>query len=69
MTQVGYFVHNDYESEELRETPPETPDLTQPITRFLFAKRDFIWFNTVASAPPETVLTFYPGISWQKNPE
>ena len=50
MNQVGYFVHNDYESEELRETPPETPDLTQPITRFLFAKRDFIWFNTVASA-------------------
>ena len=31
--QVGYFVHNDYESDELRETPPETPDLTQPITR------------------------------------
>ena len=69
INQVGYFVHNDYESEELRETPPETPDLTQPITRSLFVILvQFDLDHTVASAPPETVLTFYSGISWQKNP-
>jgi len=27
--RVGYFVNNDYESEELRETPPEKPDINQ----------------------------------------
>ena len=47
-------MHNDYESEELRETPPETPDLTKPITRSLFGKRSFgaifTWLRTVASA-------------------
>merc|ERR1712233_283354 len=36
--RVGYFVHNDYESEELRETPPETPDMSQPITRNIMAE-------------------------------
>ena len=36
--RVGYFVHNDYESEELRETPPETPDISKPITRSIMAE-------------------------------
>jgi len=36
--RVGYFVHNDYESEELRETPPETPDVSQPISRSIMAE-------------------------------
>jgi len=27
--RVGYFVNNDYESEELKETPPEIPDISQ----------------------------------------
>merc|ERR1712055_592189 len=36
--RVGYFVHNDYESEELRETPPETPDMTQTINRSIMAE-------------------------------
>merc|ERR1712034_113559 len=36
--RVGYFVHNDYEAEELRETPPETPDMSQPITRSIMAE-------------------------------
>jgi len=35
--RVGYFVHNDYEKEELRENPPETPDLTQTIARSIMA--------------------------------
>ena len=26
---MGYFVNNDYESEELKETPPEIPDISQ----------------------------------------
>ena len=47
MNQVGYFVHNDYESEELRETPPETPDLTQPITRFLYVSASLVQFYLV----------------------
>ena len=31
--RVGYFVHNDYEAEELRETPPDNPDMNQKISR------------------------------------
>ena len=50
-TQVGYFVHNDYESEELRETPPETPDLTQPITRSLFGKCDNVFGSSLSLVP------------------
>lgn len=72
MLQVGYFVHNDYESEELRETPPETPDLTQPITRSLFVRHNFgaIFAGSVLSPTTNLcalVLTFCSGISWQKN--
>ena len=26
--RVGYFVNNDYESEELRENPPEVPEIS-----------------------------------------
>ena len=36
--RVGYFVHNDYESEEARETPPEVPDMTQTINRSIMAE-------------------------------
>merc|ERR1719300_524748 len=40
--RVGYFVHNDYESEELREkhkeNPGESPDMSQPITRNIMAE-------------------------------
>jgi len=36
--RVGYFVHSDYESEELRESPPEVPDMTQKITRSIMAE-------------------------------
>jgi len=40
--RVGYFVHNDYESEELREkqkeNPSETPDMSQTITRNIMAE-------------------------------
>ena len=27
--RVGYFVNNDYESEELKETPPEQPEISK----------------------------------------
>merc|ERR1719219_821018 len=36
--RVGYFVHNDYESAELRETPPENPDMSQKISRNIMAE-------------------------------
>ena len=26
--RVGYFVNNDYESEEMKENPPEKPDIS-----------------------------------------
>jgi len=26
--RVGYFVNNEYESDELRENPPETPNIS-----------------------------------------
>ena len=36
--RVGYFVHNDYESQELRETPPENPDMSQKISRNIMVR-------------------------------
>ena len=38
--RVGYFVHNDYESEELKdpEKRPENPDMSQTITRNIMAE-------------------------------
>jgi len=35
--RVGYFVNNDYESEELKETPPEQPDISK-ISRSIMAE-------------------------------
>ena len=39
--RVGYFVHNDYESAELRETPPENPDMSQKISRNIMVSSDW----------------------------
>ena len=39
--RVGYFVHNDYESAELRETPPEKPDMSQKISRNIMVSYDW----------------------------
>ena len=38
--RVGYFVHNDYESEDLKdpEKRPELPDMTQTINRNIMAE-------------------------------
>ena len=38
--RVGYFVHNDYENEELKdpEKRPELPDMSQTITRNIMAE-------------------------------
>merc|ERR1719211_680275 len=40
--RVGYFVHNDYESEELKEkekeNPSAAPDMSQTISRSIMAE-------------------------------
>jgi len=62
--RVGYFVHNDYESEELRETPPETPDLTQPITRNIMAEEPRVTRFRInwGDGPAEQVLLDANGV-------
>ena len=43
--RVGYYVNNAYESEELRENPPEKVDLTQVRREVLVSKPRVTRFN------------------------
>lgn len=43
--RVGYYVNNDYESEELRENPPEKVDLTKVKREVLVTKPRVTRFN------------------------
>lgn len=43
--RVGYYVNNAYESEELRENPPEVVDLTKVRRSVLVAKPRVTRFN------------------------
>jgi histone chaperone ASF1 len=36
--RVGYYVNNEYEDMELRETPPEIPDLSKVVRNILAEK-------------------------------
>jgi histone chaperone ASF1 len=51
--RVGYFVNNDYESEEMKENPPEKPDITQ------------VYRNIMADQPRVTRFK----INWGDNPK
>ena len=43
--RVGYYVNNAYETEEMRENPPETVDLTQVRREVLVSKPRVTRFN------------------------
>lgn len=43
--RVGYYVNNAYESEEMRENPPEEVDLTQVRREVLVSKPRVTRFN------------------------
>lgn len=54
--RVGYYVNNAYESEELRENPPEKVDLTQVRREVLVSKPrvtrfNIKWDDSTAAAP------------------
>jgi len=43
--RVGYYVNNFYEDEEMRENPPETPDLKKVKREVLVSKPRVTRFN------------------------
>lgn len=51
--RVGYYVNNDYDSEELRENPPAVPPIDHIVRNILFGKPRVTLFQ----------------IDWDKNPE
>lgn len=36
--RIGYYVNNEYDTQELRDTPPETPDHTRLVRNILWDK-------------------------------
>ena len=59
--RVGYYVNNAYETEELRENPPEKVDLTQVRREVLVSKPRVTRFNIkwddAAPAPAAAATT------------
>ena len=64
--RVGYYVNNAYESEELRENPPEKVDLTKVRREVLVSKPRVTRFNikwddstvpAAAAAPAQSSAT------------
>lgn len=55
--RVGYYVNNEYKSEEMRENPPEEPQLDQ-LTRYIIASDPRITtFRIDWDTPPEPLKT------------
>ena len=56
--RVGYYVNNEYDDPELKENPPEKPDLTRVIRNILSEKPRVTrvpikWDNVDENPPPQ----------------
>lgn len=56
--RVGYYVNNEYEDPELKENPPEKPDLTRVVRNILSEKPRVTripikWDNVDENPPPQ----------------
>ncbi len=56
--RVGYYVNNEYDDLELKENPPEKPDLTRVIRNILSEKPRVTrvpikWDNVDENPPPQ----------------